>query len=397
MDTQKLNIACVFEGNLHTGGGFQTQLSTIVVLNENPKYKIVVFTFSKENHELLTNKGLNAVWIKVSFLDKIFNFFNQQEWFYRYSRAFKLKNFLEKTLDNYTIDLVYFLSPSSLALNLVTYNYVYTIWDLCHRDMPEFPEVNHFREFEIREIVCNRAPKKAIATLTDSDLGRENAIRRYNLDQNRVFSASFMPSINANKTIYLDIKQKYQIEGEYIYYPAQFWAHKNHIYIVDAILKLKDKGIFLTAIFSGSDKGNLSYVLDYAQKLNVAHLVKYIGFAPNEEIYHLYQQSLALVMPSYFGPTNIPPLEAFAIGTPVIYSDLAGLREQVADAALLCDLKDSDSLVEHIKQLLYNPNKRLELIERGYIRLDILRKVSIDNILIGIFDEYLIKLKCWKS
>lgn len=397
MGTQKLNLACVFEGNLLSGGGFQTQLSTIAALNEHPSYQITTFTFSKENHALLVNKGLKAVYIKGSFLDKIFNTLSQQEWFYKFSRVFKFKNFFEKSLDEHHIDLVYFLSPSSLALNLVSHNYIYTIWDLCHRDMLEFPEVNYFREFEIRESVYNRAPKKAIATLTDSELGRENAIRCYNLDPNRVFSASFVPSVNAEKTDFVDIKQKYQIEGEYIYYPAQFWAHKNHIYIIDAIAKLKDEGVFLTTIFSGSDKGNLSYVLNYAQKLDVAHLVKYIGFAPNEEIYHLYQQSLALVMPSYFGPTNIPPLEAFAIGTPVVYSDLTGLREQVADAALLCDLKDYTSLVKHLEQLLNNPNKRSELIELGYKRLDNLQEISIDNILKRIFDEYLIKLKCWKS
>lgn len=397
MDTQKLKIACIFEGNLHNGGGFQTQLSTIVALNEYQNYQITAFTFSKENHELLVSNGLKTIYIKVNFLDKIFKILSLQEWFYIFSSTFKLKTFFEKSLVKHHIDLIYFLAPSSLALSLVSHNYIYTIWDLCHRDMPEFPEVNYFREFEIRESIYNKAPKKAIAVLTDSELGRDNAIRRYNLDSNRVFSASFVPSANAKKTGFLDIKKKYQVDGEYIYYPAQFWAHKNHVYIIDAIAKLKEKGIFLTAIFSGSDKGNLDYVLNYAQKLNVADLVRYIGFAPDDEIYHLYKQSLALVMPSYFGPTNIPPLEAFAIGTPVIYSDLAGLREQVADAALLCDLKNPQNLVEHLRLLLHNPDRRLELIEQGYRRLNELQKTSVSHVLMQIFDDFLIKLKCWKS
>jgi len=393
MDTQKLNIACIFEGNLHNGGGFQTQLSTIVALNEYQNYQITAFTFSKENHELLVSNGLKTIYIKVNFLDKIFKILSLQEWFYIFSSTFKLKTFFEKSLVKHHIDLIYFLAPSSLALSLVSHNYIYTIWDLCHRDMPEFPEVNYFREFEIRESIYNKAPKKAIAVLTDSELGRDNAIRRYNLDSNRVFSASFVPSANAKKTGFLDIKKKYQVDGEYIYYPAQFWAHKNHVYIIDAIAKLKEKGIFLIAIFSGSDKGNLDYVLNYAQKLNVADLVRYIGFAPDDEIYHLYKQSLALVMPSYFGPTNIPPLEAFAIGTPVIYSDLAGLREQVADAALLCDLKNPQNLVEHLRLLLHNPDRRLELIEQGYRRLNELQKTSVSHVLMQIFDDFLIKLK----
>lgn len=394
MDTQKLNIACVFEGDLESGGGFQTQLSTILTLSKNKKYQITAFTFSIKNEKLLTDHGLKTVYVKTNFTDKLLKLLSLQTWFYFFRLKFKI-NF-EKALDQSNIDLVYFLTPSNLALFLIDHNYIFTIWDLCHRDMPEFPEVNFYREFELREKLFNSASKKAIAIFTDSQLGKENAIRRYNLDKNRVFNVSFTPSINIIESKFIDIKEKYKIKSSYIYYPAQFWAHKNHVYIIDAIAKLKLKGISLAVIFSGSDKGNLKYVLDYAKKLKVSDLIFYIGFAPNEEIYHLYKQSLALVMPSYFGPTNIPPLEAFAIGTPVIYSDVDGLREQVANAALLCDLKNSDHLVEHLQLLLKNPTKSIELIEFGSKRLDELQKISIDQILMTVFDDYSVKLKCWK-
>ncbi|WP_111859190.1 glycosyltransferase family 4 protein [Acinetobacter sp. CFCC 10889] len=394
MDTQKLNIACVFEGDIESGGGFQTQLSTILKLSKNDKYKITAFTFSNKNKELLIKHGLNVVCLKTSIFDKILKIFSLQIWFQ--ILRFKWKTTFEKSLDNHSIDLVYFLSPSSLALYLIDHNYIYTVWDLCHRDMPEFPEVNYYREFELRENLYTLVSKKAVAILTDSKLGKDNLIRRYGVDSERIFNISFAPSINAKESNFINIKEKYNIESNYIYYPAQFWAHKNHVYIIDAIVKLKNKGILLAAVFSGSDKGNLEYILGYAKKLDVEHLIHYIGFAPNEEIYYLYKQSLALVMPSYFGPTNIPPLEAFVIGTPVIYSDLDGLREQVEGAALLCDLKNSSHLVEHLELLINSSEKRIELIELGYKRLEELQKSSIDQTLIKIFDDYSVKVKCWK-
>lgn len=395
MDTQKINIACVFEGNIESGGGFQTQLSTILTLSKNNKYKITAFTFSNKSKELLIKYGLNVVCIKTSVIDKLLKIFSLQIWFQFF--RFKWKTTFEKSLDNNAIDLVYFLSPSSLALYLVNHNYIYTVWDLCHRDMPEFPEVNYYREFELRENLYTSVSKKAVAILTDSELGKENLIKRYGVDSKRIFNVSFTPSINAKESSFINIKEKYNIKSNYIYYPAQFWAHKNHVYIIDAIAKLKEDKILLAVVFSGSDKGNLEYVLDYAKKLNVEDLVHYIGFAPNDEIYYLYKQSLALVMPSYFGPTNIPPLEAFAIGTPVIYSDLDGLRDQVGNAALLCDLTRSEHLVEHLELLMNNLEKRNEFIELGYQRLQELQRIPIDKILIKIFDDYAIKLKCWKS
>ena len=72
-------------------------------------------------------------------------------------------------------------------------------------------------------------------------------------------------------------------------------------------------------------------------------------------------------MPTYFGPTNIPPLEAFNIGVPVIYPDLIGLRDQVGDAALLADLNDPNSLSNCILKLKKDINLRKELIKKGFL------------------------------
>ena len=151
------------------------------------------------------------------------------------------------------------------------------------------------------------------------------------------------------KNKYINIK-KYDLNNDYIFYPAQFWAHKNHIYILKALHILKsESSISLGAIFSGSDQGNLSYIKDMTKQFNLENKVRFTGFVSNEEINYLYSQSIALVMPTYFGPTNIPPLEAFKLNVPVIYSDLPGLRDQVNDAALLLNLNDPKSLVENLK------------------------------------------------
>lgn len=395
MGSKKLTIACVFEGDLHSGGGFQAQLSTIIELSKKQKYSLIPFVFSEQNVLLLQNLGFSPVLIKNNIFTKVFRFVLLQKVFFAVVQKFKFKTYFENQVSQYGIDLVYFLAPSKYALDLTQYNYVYTLWDMCHRDMNEFPEVNFNREFELREILYKKVTSKAIATIVESELGAMNLSKRYGIDSNRVYSASLYPSLNTIHSGYIDIKKKYSIDTDYIYYPAQFWAHKNHVYIIDALVVLNLQGIKLTAVFSGSDKGNLTHVLNYAKKTGIENLIKYIGFAPNEELYHLYQQSLALVMPTYFGPTNIPPLEAFSIGTPVIYSDLEGLREQVGDAALLCDLKNPNNLAKHLKNLLESIGLRKDLISKGKNRLKELSKSDIIDILSEIFDDYAIKLKSW--
>jgi len=90
-------------------------------------------------------------------------------------------------------------------------------------------------------------------------------------------------------------------------------------------------------------------------------------------------------------------LEAFSIGVPVIYSDLPDLKEQVGDAALLCDLNNPESLANHIKSLLQSNNLRSSLIEKGQKRLKELQEVNIVKVVENIFDEYAVKLKSWES
>ena len=62
-------------------------------------------------------------------------------------------------------------------------------------------------------------------------------------------------------------------------------------------------------------------------------------------------EKLTLVMPTFFGPTNSPPLEAFSLGVPILYSDLIGLKDIVA-AALFLDLDDPGSLAQNLKNLI---------------------------------------------
>ena len=165
MGSKKMNIAVVFDGGLQSGGGYQQQLSTIIELNKLDKYSFITFVFSSESKEILDGYDIGSVIVKKTLLDKLYRLFHRQDWFSPFSKRFKLKTLFEKSLDANSIDLVYFLSPSGLSLDLTTHNYIITVWDLCHRDTPEFPEVNHFREFELREQLYTKNLKKAVAIL----------------------------------------------------------------------------------------------------------------------------------------------------------------------------------------------------------------------------------------
>ena len=401
-----MKIAVFLEQDILAGGGYQQALNMCLLLHkrQNEKIQFIFITTLPSDIDVLSAYGIKAYLFKLSLLNKLLlRLSSRHLLFHRMLRKSHITNPFDEYLSKYDVDLVYFITPSGYSLYTDKYNYIFTIWDLCHRDFMEFPEVRENRIFETREEVYQRVLIKAIGIIVDSELGKENVIRRYGVDPERVEVVPFSPARGTTlddddyQSEFVDIKQKYQINGDYIYYPAQFWAHKNHVYILKAIALLKEKhDIKLYALFSGSDKGNLDHVLAVAKSLGIEDLVKYVGFVPNEEIPYLYKQSLALVMPTYFGPTNLPPLEAFQLGVPVICSDLPGLREQVGDAALLVDLSNPQSLVNHLLSLLHQPELRKNLIEKGRHELSRHSDDERWRVLESIFYRFSVKLSCWK-
>lgn len=268
-------------------------------------------------------------------------------------------NALERVFESRGIELVYFTSPTPYAQRLERLNYFYTVWDLCHRDELEFPEVRHDREFESRERLYRAVLPKAARVFVDSEQGARQLARRYAVDAERIRVLAFSPSRDtqvsepAYEAHFVDVRQTYGIDGDYVFYPAQFWAHKNHVYLLEALHALEARhGIRLSAVFSGGDIGGAqAFVAERARALGLADRVKFIGFVPGRLLPYLYRQSLALVMPTYFGPTNIPPLEALMHGTPVVYPQGLAQASGLEAGALTIDLADPDTLVERLRGL----------------------------------------------
>jgi hypothetical protein len=93
---------------------------------------------------------------------------------------------IEKTLVKHKIDLAYAVSPSSWPRDLEEINYITTVWDLSHRDDPEFPEVRRVRQLEARDKNYWTLLPRATAILVDSELGKKNVVHRFGIDEERV-------------------------------------------------------------------------------------------------------------------------------------------------------------------------------------------------------------------
>ena len=117
---------------------------------------------------------------------------------------------------------------------------------------------------------------------------------------------------------------------------------------------------------------------------------------PQRELAVLYRRALALTYVSFFGPENLPPLEAFALGCPVIAADVPGAREQLGDSALLVDPTRPEEIAQAIRSLHRDPSLRQTLVERGRARAA--RWTALDFVrgVFAILDEFEAVRRCWE-
>ena len=225
--------------------------------------------------------------------------------------------------------------------------YGFVLWDLQHMTDPIFPEVGKFPVWNSRDKSSHLALRRSSLIITGTPIGKEQIVKYYGVDEKQIeiipHPVKYSEYINSGK-----VSSNSPVKT--FFYPAQFWAHKNHILLVKVARVLKDEGLEnFQFILTGSDKGNKEYILESIRQAEVTDFFKVYGFVTEHELESIYAATDVLVYPSYSGPENLPPLEAIAKNLPVFISDYPGAREQLGDNASYFNPKNELELVALIK------------------------------------------------
>ena len=243
--------------------------------------------------------------------------------------------------------------------------YLINIFDLQHRLQPAFPEVSSEGQWEYRERVWSDGVRRAALVTVGSDEARAQLSHFYGVPLERIF---VLPFPTPQRAIDIargaiavegsgDIRAKYGIKGDFLFYPAQFWPHKNHVNLLLGLKLLQSRGRKVSLVLTGSDHGNRSHVEAVAQRLGLSDEVHFCGFVPYEDILAFYRQACALSYVSFFGPENLPPLEAMALGCPVIMADIAGVQTLHGDGPYLVDPRKPEAIADGVEWVLDNPDQ----------------------------------------
>ena len=313
--------------------------------------------------------------------------------------VYELELQFERLIAAHTIRMVWFASLETIAVKVP---FIATVWDLQHRLQPCFPEVSTDGwEWQSREDHYRYFLPRASAVVVSTPRGKTEVERFYGVAEENIH---VIPFTIPDDVVEFDAHSSASIvsplsEGErYLLYPAQFWPHKNHVGLLDAVSALERNGEnqFESLVLVGADKGNLEYVKNYADSLNLKTTIHFMGFVDREALLQIYSQALLLVFPSFFGPDNLPPLEAMGLGCPVCVADVPGAREQLGDLAWYFDPANAENIAGQIQLVLaLPPAEREERVASAMALNTTLTGSNYVRAVNALLDELTPKVRCW--
>ncbi len=129
-------------------------------------------------------------------------------------------------------------------------------------------------------------------------------------------------------------RREYELPERYFLCSNQFWQHKNHGVVFDAIALLKSSGRSVCVVFTGemNDFRNPEYVnqlMARVRALGIGDDCRFLGLMPKLDQIAIMREAIAVIQPTLFegGPGGGAVYDAVGLGKRVIVSDIPVNRE----------------------------------------------------------------------
>lgn len=235
------------------------------------------------------------------------------------------------------------------------------------------PETFKWRSRFQMKLTIRQTAKSAAHIITPSEYSRQDLIKTYRLPPEKIAmiphaaSDLFKPVTDTEEIN--RIRQKYNLNGDFILGVGSIQPRKNLIRLIEAYSILVKKGTDIPPLVL---VGKKAWLFEETVKATDVHGVEdrviFTGFVPDEDLPALYSTAKCFVYPSYFEGFGLPPLEAMQCGTPVIAGDRTSLPEVVGDAGLLVDPFDVNAIASALQRIISDDKLREDLRRKGLER-----------------------------
>lgn len=263
------------------------------------------------------------------------------------TRALDRDYIVEKIFQKHQIDVVFHSGLFGAKFSIPCVNW---IADFQHIHMPEFFTR---RELKLRDRQFQSFVRMSRRIVVSSECARKDFESFLPAYKHLVEVINFVARILEDVYSYnpLERLDKYGLPEKFFHLPNQFWKHKNHILVVEALKLLKEKRRDIYVVCTGNitDYRNPGYFDLLKKKIaesGVDSQIALLGFVPSDHLYALMRQSIAILNPSLFEGWSTTVEEAKSIGKKVLLSDIPVHREQNPSGGIYFNPTDPEDLAE---------------------------------------------------
>jgi len=305
-----------------------------------------------------------------SFIRKVIHFFSLY-----FGCASGIIRNMDAPLKEASVDILIIPTPLFFSIPFGI-PYITSLPDHNDKYFPDFPEYS-LKTKLARSVIFGHYGENATMVVADSKTTVTDLEKFSKVSKEKTVIIPYIPppyilkNKNMTKEEALAITAKFDINFEYIFYPAQFWYQKNHLRLLEAIYILKKNyDLKVNLVLAGKDSGSKIYdsvkrmIVKKINELEISDQVKILGYVEQIETVALYKRSIALISPAIQVPTTIPPLEAIALGIPFLTVNLPEIPEQTKHSGIYFNPFSSEDIANSIRRIWTDFELRKEICEK---------------------------------
>ncbi|MCF8127330.1 MAG: glycosyltransferase family 4 protein [Deltaproteobacteria bacterium] len=287
------------------------------------------------------------------------------------------------------VDLLFcpFTAPTYAEVNIPM---VSVIHDLQHRELPHFFSPH---EIDLRDNFMAEVRRKADRIICVSEHTRQTVLKYLKTEPERTYAVH---NCIQSRIFHLDEKERLELLKDigierrpYMYYPANFWPHKNHSMLLTAygMFLARHPDSQLDLVFTGALNGREKTFKEAVLQMGLADKVHFLGFVSEKKLAAVWSGCEFLIFPSLYEGFGIPVLEAMSIGKPVLCSNNTSLSEVAGDAALYFDPRKPEELFRRIEEITTDDSVGKMLTARGTLHIRKFRPEDMTRSYLAIFNK----------
>ena len=222
------------------------------------------------------------------------------------------------------------------------------ITDFQHRHLPQLFSFGEYwkRDLGFRAQILSRrhvmlsseAARSDCETFFPQSVGRTSVVR-----------FAMVPANTSDGRDERAVARIYALPERYFYLPNQFWKHKNHRTVIEALRILRQKGYHSVVAASGRAEDyrhpeHFASLQALISQYGLTDNFRFLGLVPRPHVFGLMRACTALINPSLSEGWSTSVEEAKSLGVPMLLSDLRVHREQAGDCAHYFDPEAADDL-----------------------------------------------------